>query len=249
MIFESHLEQFEVVPIFVFPFFNSLTFTNSSMLMALVLIISSGFFSLSTYKAKVFPDSWQVAGEKFYSFVYSVAFDSLGNTANRYFPLLFSVFTFILFSNLLGLIPYSFTITSHLIITFGLALGLFAGINVVGFKKHGLGLLSLWYPGKAPFALIPMIVVIEAISYIFRVVSLSVRLFANMMAGHALLKILAGFGWVMFFSGSFLLIPAAFFPTAAVFAVMILETGVACVQSYVFLMLICMYLHDALFLH
>ena len=178
-----------------------------------------------------------------------MAYDSLGNTANRFFPLLFTVFTFILFSNLLGLIPYSFTITSHLIITFALALGLFGGINVVGLKKHGLGLLSLWYPGKAPFALIPMIVVIEAISYIFRVVSLSVRLFANMMAGHALLKILAGFGWVMFFSGSFLMIPASFFPTAAVFAVMILETGVACVQSYVFLMLICMYLHDALFLH
>jgi ATP synthase subunit 6 len=249
MYFHSPLEQFEVVPIIVFPFFNSLSFTNSSMLMVLVLTISAGFFSLATYRVKVLPENWQVAGEKFYSFVYGVAYDSLGNTANRFFPLLFTVFTFILFSNLLGLIPYSFTITSHLIVTFGLALGLFGGINCVGLKKHGLGLLSLWYPGKAPFALIPMIVVIEAISYIFRVVSLSVRLFANMMAGHALLKILAGFGWVMFFSGSILMIPASFFPTAAVFAVMILETGVACVQSYVFLMLICMYLHDALFLH
>lgn len=245
----SPLEQFEIVPIIVFPLINSIAFTNSAMLMALVLLVACGFFSLATYKATVLPENWQIAGEQFYKFVYGVAYDSLGNTANRFFPLLFTVFTFILFSNLLGLIPYSFTITSHLIITFALALGLFGGINVVGFKKHGLGLLSLLYPGKAPFALIPMIVVIEAISYIFRVVSLSVRLFANMMAGHALLKILAGFGWVMFFSGSFLMIPASFFPTAAVFAVMILETGVACVQSYVFLMLICMYLHDALFLH
>jgi len=242
----SPLEQFEIVPIIVFPLINSIAFTNSAMLMALVLLVACGFFSLATYKATVLPENWQIAGEQFYKFVYGVAYDSLGNTANRFFPLLFTV---ILCSNLLGLIPYSFTITSHLIITFALALGLFGGINVVGLKKHGLGLLSLWYPGKAPFALIPMIVVIEAISYIFRVVSLSVRLFANMMAGHALLKILAGFGWVMFFSGSFLMIPASFFPTAAVFAVMILETGVACVQSYVFLMLICMYLHDALFLH
>jgi ATP synthase subunit 6 len=231
----SPLEQFEIVPIIVFPLINSIAFTNSAMLMALVLLVACGFFSLATYKATVLPENWQIAGEQFYKFVYGVAYDSLGNTANRFFPLLFTVFTFILFSNLLGLIPYSFTITSHLIITFALALGLFGGINVVGLKKHGLGLLSLWYPGKAPFALIPMIVVIEAISYIFRVVSLSVRLFANMMAGHALLKILAGFGWVMFFSGSFLMIPASFFPTAAVFAVMILETGVACVQSYVFL--------------
>jgi len=195
----SPLEQFEIVPIIVFPLINSIAFTNSAMLMALVLLVACGFFSLATYKATVLPENWQIAGEQFYKFVYGVAYDSLGNTANRFFPLLFTVFTFILFSNLLGLIPYSFTITSHLIITFALALGLFGGINVVGLKKHGLGLLSLWYPGKAPFALIPMIVVIEAISYIFRVVSLSVRLFANMMAGHALLKILAGFGWVMFF--------------------------------------------------
>ena len=200
----SPLEQFEIVPIIVFPLINSIAFTNSAMLMALVLLVACGFFSLATYKATVLPENWQIAGEQFYKFVYGVAYDSLGNTANRFFPLLFTVFTFILFSNLLGLIPYSFTITSHLIITFALALGLFGGINVVGLKKHGLGLLSLWYPGKAPFALIPMIVVIEAISYIFRVVSLSVRLFANMMAGHTLLKVFAGFAWTLMGSNGIL---------------------------------------------
>jgi len=138
----SPLEQFEIVPIIVFPLINSIAFTNSAMLMALVLLVACGFFSLATYKATVLPENWQIAGEQFYKFVYGVAYDSLGNTANRFFPLLFTVFTFILFSNLLGLIPYSFTITSHLIITFALALGLFGGINVVGLKKHGLGLLS-----------------------------------------------------------------------------------------------------------
>ena len=112
----SPLEQFEIVPIIVFPLINSIAFTNSAMLMALVLLVACGFFSLATYKATVLPENWQIAGEQFYKFVYGVAYDSLGNTANRFFPLLFTVFTFILFSNLLGLIPYSFTITSHLII-------------------------------------------------------------------------------------------------------------------------------------
>jgi len=248
MYFYSPLEQFEVVPIIVFPFFNSLSFTNSSMLMVLVLTISAGFFSLATYRVKVLPENWQVAGEKFYSFVYGVAYDSLGNTANRFFPLLFTVFTFILFSNLLGLIPYSFTITSHLIVTFGLALGLFGGINCVGLKKHGLGLLSLWYPGKAPFALIPMIVVIEAISYIFRVVSLSVRLFANMMAGHALLKIIAGICWSLAGCTGILFL-MQYIPMLILVFLVVLELAIALIQAIVFSTLVSTYIHDVIFLH
>jgi ATP synthase subunit 6 len=132
--------------------------------------------------------------ESFYEFVYyNIVSENIKKGGNLYFPVLLSVFFFLLFCNLLGMVPYGFTVTSHIIITFSLALAIFIGINIIGIKTHGLHLLSLFLPSGAPLVMAPLLVFIEVVSYSFRVVSLSVRLFANMMSGHCLLKILAGF--------------------------------------------------------
>ena len=140
------------------------------------------------------PTVWQSLLEMLYEFVfYNVVSENIKKGGGLYFPVLFSVFLFILFCNLLGMVPYGFTVTSHIIVTLGLALTIFIGINIIGIKAHGLHMLSLFLPPGAPLIMAPLLVFIEVVSYSFRVVSLSLRLFANMMSGHCLLKILAGF--------------------------------------------------------
>jgi len=158
------------------------------------------------------------------------------------------MFTFLLFANLLGMIPYSFTVTSHLIVTFGLAFVLFFGLNVIGVAHHGFHFLSLFLPPGAPLFMAPFLVLIEFVSYIFRVISLSVRLFANMMAGHALLKILAGFVFTMFSAGGIMYV-LHLFPLVVIFCIIGLEIGIAMLQAYVFTVLTCIYINDALNLH
>ena len=146
------------------------------------------------------------------------------------------------------MVPYSFTITSHLIVTFTLALTTFLGFNIIGIRKHKLNFLSLLLPGGASLALVPLLVPIELVSYIFRVISLPVRLFANMMAGHTLLKVIAGFAWIM--SGlSGIMFFAHFVPLILLVLLVGLELGVALIQAYVFTILTCMYINDALNLH
>lgn len=129
-----------------------------------------------------------------YTFVLSLLTENVGEKGVKYFPIFFATFMFLFFCNLLGMIPYSFTVTSHIVITFGLAMALFIGINIIGIRTHGFHFLSLFLPAGAPLAMAPLLVMIELVSYSFRVISLAVRLFANMMAGHTLLKIIAGFG-------------------------------------------------------
>jgi len=146
------------------------------------------------------------------------------------------------------MIPYSFTVTSHIIVTFGLALGIFIGINVIGFSYHGLHFFSLFLPQGAPLALSPFLVLIELISYVFRVISLAVRLFANMMSGHALLKIISGFVWTMMSMGGLMII-VSLLPLAIIFALTGLELAIAFLQAYVFTLLVCIYLNDAIHLH
>ena len=162
--------------------------------------------------------------------------------------MLFTLFAFLLCSNLIGMIPYSFTTTSHFIVTFGLSVSVFIAVTIIGFQIHGLHFFSFLLPPGAPLALAPFLVVIELVSYGFRAISLGVRLFANMMAGHTLVKILSGFAWSMLSLGGVLKL-AAGIPFAVVFALMFLEVGVACLQAYVFTILTCIYLNDAIHLH
>jgi ATP synthase subunit 6 len=174
-----------------------------------------------------------------------------GNTKRsvRFFPFIFSLFIFILIANLIGLIPFSSTVTSYLIVTFAMAIMVLLGVNIIAGRFHGLVYFGHFLPSGCPFPLYPLIIPIEFISYVFRVVSLSVRLFANMMAGHTLLAVLAGFGWTMVTAGSTELLLAHPFPILVVFVLVFLETAVAIIQSYVFTILTCMYLDEAINLH
>lgn len=168
--------------------------------------------------------------------------------AIRFFPFIFTLFVFILSANLIGLIPYSSTVTSYLIVTFAAAIMVLVGVNIIAGRFHGLTYFGHFLPAGCPFALYPLIIPIEFISYVFRVVSLSVRLFANMMAGHTLLAVLAGFGWTMANTSSELL-SLHIFPVFVVFVLVFLETAVAIIQAYVFTILTCMYLDEAINLH
>jgi len=181
-------------------------------------------------------------------FFFTVLTENVKKNGSYFFPMLFSIFSFIFFCNLLGMIPYSFTVTSHIVITLGLATLAFLSINIVGIKTHGLHMLCLFLPPGAPLALAPLLVMIELVSYSFRVVSLALRLFANMMSGHCLLKILAGFAWTMLAAGGALTI-LHLLPLVVIFAIVGLELSIAFLQAYVFTVLLCIYLNDAISLH
>jgi len=220
----------------------NLSFTNASLFMAIsaMLILSLLFFG--TKKKSLIPSKIQLITEMSYTFVAKMINDTAGSSAKSFFPFIFTLFMFVLFSNMVGMLPYSFTVTSHIIVTFALAAIVFVGVTVIGFAKHGIRYLELFIPKGVPMILLPLIVVIEVISYLSRPVSLSVRLFANMMAGHTMLKVFGGFvislgilgGWV---------------PLGFSVALTGLEILVAFLQAYVFAILTCIYLNDALNLH
>jgi F-type H+-transporting ATPase subunit a len=197
------------------------------------------------------PNAWQSFVEIIYDFVLNLVNEQISSASSmkqRFFPLIFVIFTFLLFCNLIGMIPYSFTITSHFIITLGLSLSPFIGITIVGFQTHGLHFFSLLLPQGLPLPLAPFLVLFELISYCFRALSLGKRLFANMMAGHSLVKILSGFAWTMLSMGGIMYL-AHLAPFLIIFALTRLELGVAILQAYVFTILIYIYLNDAINLH
>src|SRR5690349_2400723 len=191
---------------------------------------------------------WQFILKEHFLVVFNLISENIGVLGKKYFPIIFALFSFILFANLIGMVPYSFTITSHLILTFGCALLFFLGLNYIGIKKHKLHFLSLFLPSGSTVFLAIILIPIELISYFFRVVSLPVRLFANMMAGHTLLKVIAGFAWTMM-AGNFFIFVFHYVPTLLLIILMGLELGVGIIQAYVFSILVCMYLNDALNLH
>ena len=244
------LEQFSIIswiPLHIGNLY--LNFTNSSFFLLLSTGLVFLLFHLVTQNGGLLlPSRWQSLVEMIYQFVVGLVDEQIGAKGRKYFPLIFTLFLFLLSTNLIGMIPYSFTATSHLIVTFGLSLSLFIGITIVGFQTHGLHFFSFLLPKGAPLALAPFLVVLELISYAFRAVSLGVRLFANMMAGHTLVKILSGFSWTMLSVGPVLAV-ASIIPFAVVFALIGLEIGVACLQAYVFTILTCIYLNDAINLH
>ena len=246
----SPLEQFTIIKILPFSLnVIDLSFTNSSLL----TIISCGFifmfYNFACYTVKLIPNSWQSLVEFVYEFVlFNVLSENVRTNGEYYFTIIFSVFSFIFCCNIIGMIPYSFTVTSHIVVTLALASMTFLGINVIMFKTHKFHAMSFFLPSGAPLELAPLLVMIELVSYCFRVISLALRLFANMMSGHCLLKILAGFAWTMFSSGG-VLGAVHVLPLIVIFAIVGLELAIAFLQAYVFSVLLCIYLNDAIVLH
>jgi ATP synthase subunit 6 len=251
MILHSPLEQFSINSLIHFELGNtSLSFTNSSLFMLIGCGLMYFFYSIAMHKATVIPNNWQSGVESVYEFVSNTLEQSIADekTAGKYFPFMFFLFSFILFANLVGMVPYSFCVTSHLCVTFALGLTIWFGTTIIGFRTHGTHFFSLFMPSGAPFAIMPFLIGIELLSFIFKGVSISVRLFANMMAGHSLLKILAGFAWAMLSAGSLGIFGAGITLTV-VLVITGLEFGIAFLQAYVFTMLSCMYLNDCIALH
>jgi len=242
--FDIHpMKQFnikELIPIDMG--FANLSFTNSALFAFLAVILSCGFLWVAISDSRLVPTRMQSMAEGVYEFVRSMVRDSAGEEGMKYFPHIFTLFLFILSCNLLGMIPYSFTVTSHFAVTVFLALAVFITVTVIGFLKHGLHFFSFFWVSEAPtVALRCVLAVIEGISYLVRPVSHSIRLGANMMAGHAVLKVFAGFVGALGVMG--------FIPILAIVGVTALEVLVSVIQAYVFTILTCVYLNDALNLH
>ena len=240
----SPLHQFEIHPIIPIQLGDAgvdVSFTNSALFMVLAMVLISGFMVLGMRRSAIVPGRWQCAAEMAYEFIANMLRDTVGQEGRKYFPFVFTVFMFVLFGNLLGMVPYSFTFTSHIVVTFALAFIIFVGVTILGFVKHGFHFFSFFVPPGTPLPMYPLLIPIEIISYLSRPISLSVRLFANMLAGHTLLKVIAGFVWAL---GVFGILPLAF-----VVALTGLEILIACLQAYVFTILTCLYINDALHLH
>ena len=216
-----------------------ISFTNASLFMVISSFAILILFNLGTKKNSLIPNKIQLLAELSYSFISKMINDTAGSKGKPYFAFIFSLFMFVLFCNMLGMIPYSFTVTSHIIVTFILAAFIFIGVTIIGFMKHGIGYLKLFVPSGVPFILMPLIIVIEIISYLSRPISLSVRLFANMMAGHTMMKVFGGFVISLGIVGGWL-------PLSFSVALTGLEILVAFLQAYVFAILTCIYLNDAL---
>lgn len=232
-----------IVPIHVGGY--DLSFTNSSLFMVVVVVLTAGFLYFSTAGRALVPSRLQSISEMSYEFVASMLRDAAGTHGMKFFPFVFSLFMFVMVANLIGLFPYFFTVTSHIIVTFALAMLVIGTVVVYGFAKHGFGFLKLFVPSGVPVALLPLVVAIEVVSFLSRPVSLSIRLFANMLAGHITLKVFAGFVvslGAMGVAG----MAGAVLPLAMVVALTALELLVAALQAYVFAVLTCMYLADAL---
>jgi len=221
------------------------SFTNSSAFMAATVIAAGGFLYLTTSNRGLIPSRLQSISEMSYEFVANMLRDAAGTQGMKFFPLVFSLFMFVLVANLLGMFPYFFTVTSHLIVTAALALLVIGVVIGYGFWKHGFGFLKLFVPSGVPIFLVPLVVAIEIVSFLSRPISLSVRLFANMLAGHITLKVFAGFVTSLSALGV-LGIAGSILPLLMAVAITALEFLVAFLQAYVFAVLTCMYLNDAI---
>ena len=236
------IHQFEIKKIVPLELNNiDISFTNSSMFMILAILVVSIFLILSIKNKKIIPNRFQIISELLYEFIANMINDNIGHKGKKFFPFIFTLFTFILFGNLLGMLPYSFTFTSHIIVTFALAMFIFLFITLIGIFMHGFKFFGLFVPKGVPMLMLPLMIPIEIISYLSRPISLSVRLFANMMAGHTMLKIFASF---VFSLGIF-----GFAPLIIDVALTALEVLIAILQAYVFTILTCIYLNEAINLH
>ena len=236
------LTQFEIKPIVPIEIGGlNLSFTNSALWMVIAVLIVFGLTVLPTRARGYVPGRVQVVAEMLYDATANMLHQATGRDGRPFFPLAFTLFSFLLVGNLQGMIPGAFTFTSHIVVTFALALAVFIGTTALGFIKHGTHFFSFFMPTGAPLWTAPLLILIELISYISRPISLSLRLFANMLVGHTMLKVLGGFVFAMGAAG--------IIPLAAQVAVTALEFLIAVLQAYVFAILSCIYLGDALHPH
>lgn len=240
----SPLDQFKVKPLIELPPLagHNIDFTNASLFMVLAVIFAVLFFTIGIRRGALIPGRFQSLVEVYYEFISNMVRENIGSKGRAFFPFIFTLFTFLLFANLLGMWPLGgFTVTSHVAVTFTLAALIFVGSTVVGFVKHGFHFLHLFVPAGAPKVLLPLLIVIELMSYLARPFTLSLRLAGNMMAGHVLLKVVAGFVAPMAIFGVF--------PLALLAIFVGFEFLVAALQAYVFSLLVCIYLNDAINMH
>jgi len=252
--FKSPLEQFEILPLIYLPFgYLDFSITNQTVMLFLILFFFSAMFfgclkqvNLSLY---VVPNRVQSTIEFAHKMLLTMVTSTIhGNRNQLFLPLIYTIFFFIVCMNLMGLVPYSFTVTSHFVVTLSISLSCFIGMNIICVRAHKLKMFSLFLPAGTSVALAFLLVPIELLSYIFKPLSLAIRLFCNMMAGHTLLKVFVGFAWsLMSVTGVLFLLH--YIPLLILFPLFILEIGIAIVQAYVFSLLTCMYLNDVLNLH
>jgi F-type H+-transporting ATPase subunit a len=221
------------------------SFTNSSLFMVVSVLLASGFLYFATSSRSLIPGRAQSVAEMSYEFIANILREGAGSAGMKFFPLVFTLFMFVLTANLLGMFPYFYTVTSQIIVTFALSILVIGIVVFYGFFKHGFGFLKLFMPSGVPAILLPLVVMIEVISFLARPISLSVRLFANMLAGHITLKVFAGFVASLGALGA-LGVGGAILPLIMTVALTALEFLVAFLQAYVFAVLTCMYLNDAL---
>jgi F-type H+-transporting ATPase subunit a len=231
----SPLEQFAIqdltAPLFTIGG-HHIAVTNSAIFMMGAVVLSSGLLLAGAGKGAMIPGRIQAMSELFYEFIANMIRDNVGSAGKKFFPFIFTLFIFTLFGNILGMLPYGYTFTSQIAVTFFMAMVVFLGVTLIGLYKHGLHFFSLFFPHGAPLFTAPILIPIEVVSYLSRPISLSVRLFANMTVGHVLLKVLAGFVVALGFFG--------FVPLIVLVAIL---------QAYIFTILCCIYLNDALHLH
>ncbi len=220
------------------PFYS---FTNSSFFMMAGLVLVVMILSFGLRRGAMVPGRWQSLAEVAYEFIANMIRDNVGTEGRKYFPFIFTLFMFVLAGNFIGMVPYTFTYTSHIVVTFVMAVFVFVSVTVIGFAKHGLKFLGIFLPSGVPPAMAPLLIPIELISYLTRPVSLALRLFANLTAGHTMLKVFASFIPALGIAG--------IVPLALVVGLTGLEFIIAFLQAYVFAVLSCVYLNDALHLH
>ncbi|MFA6264850.1 MAG: F0F1 ATP synthase subunit A [Pseudolabrys sp.] len=242
------IHQFRIVELFPVVHIGNaeIAFTNSAMFMFAAVIIITAFLIIGTAKKSLVPSRLQSAAELSYEFVATTVRSTAGSEGMKFFPFVFTLFMFILTVNFIGLVPYTFTVTSHIIVTAALAITVFLTVLLYGLYRHGFHFFNLFVPKGVPIAILPLIVFIEVLSFVSRPISHSVRLFANMLAGHITLQVFAGFiilmgsamgaiGWI-----------GGILPFGMIVILMALETLVAFLQAYVFAILTCIYLNDAI---
>jgi F-type H+-transporting ATPase subunit a len=233
------LEQFKIEPIVPIHIGGvDLSFTNSALLMTIAVVLVTALVVLGARRGALVPGRLQSVAELGYEFVADMLETSAGHGGDAYFPFVFTLFMFVLLGNCLGLVPYSFTYTSHIIVTFALAITVFIGVTIIGIAKHGFRFLRLFVPSGVPIVLLVILVPIELLSYCIRPFTLSIRLFANMLAGHTMLAIFAGFAASLPLFG--------ILPVGVDVLIYFLEVLFAVLQAYVFAILTCLYLRDAL---
>lgn len=248
----SPLEQFEVTSLIglnapIFGYLN-LTLTNLALYCILVLFLVISLHVIANNHAKLVPSKWSIALESSFASINTMVRDQIGSTNEMFLPFIYSLFFFVLIANLIGNVPYSYTITTSIIVTLGLSFTILIGVTILGLYIHNIRFFAFFIPSGCPLALVPLLVLIEVVSYLTRALSLGIRLFANLVAGHTLMKIISTFLYNLFLSGPVVAV-LALIPFTVFLAICGLELAVSFIQAYVFCILTCSYIRDAIELH